>query len=150
MKKQHRFTTKWFIFLLVLAGLGDLVSLIPTIGDLVAPIYFGFFSWYLYKTGHGIFNWKLFVTDGISFVAEMIPVVQELPMMMVATILVFTISRFEDKTGLSTAELAKGKVRRIKRPPPLNQDGVRAPRKNPDNIVEADFSTGGQDLDMAA
>lgn len=130
--------------LLGVATIAELITLIPFAGDFVGPAFWVCMSWYLWKTGHGILNPKTFVPELISFAAEMIPAVQELPTIMVATLLIIIVSRFEDNTGISVMNpLSKGqKVNLPKKVIPLNQGGKRAPRANEEDVEE--------ELDMAA
>lgn len=128
-KKKYRIGFGMVFILIMMAGVADIVSLIPFVGTLVGPTFWVVMSWYLWKTGHGLLNWKTIIPEGISVVAEIIPVIQELPTIIVATIVIVVISRVEDKTGISLANpLSKGqKVRLPSRTPPFNEGGIRKP-----------------------
>jgi hypothetical protein len=152
--KKHRIGWGMFFLILVVAILFDVATFfLPFAGDLIAPIYWGAFSWYLFKTGHGLLNWKTGIAEGLSLLGEMIPVVQALPTICTATAVIFFISRLEDKTGLSITQIA-GKVKNpmAKRLEPFYKDGVRQPRKapKPEPEPEEDFSTDFDDAEMAS
>lgn len=133
----------------ILGGLADIVTLIPFVGAIVSPVYFVIFGFYLWKSGHGLVNWKNLVSGGISVAGEMLPFIQAFPTITLATAVIFGISRTEDKTGLSLTPHKKHGVTPPRSPrEPANKDGVRPPRKG--NIVDADFSTQKEDIDMSA
>ncbi len=115
---------------MVIATVGDLISLIPGGGDIVSPIFWGLMALYFWKKGMGLFNGRRFAAAAISFVAELIPAVQELPLLLAGIIAVLFIIRIEDKTGKSIIKpLSKGVTPpRIERNPFNGQPGVRPPR----------------------
>lgn len=96
------------IFWLISATVADLLSLIPFVGDIVGPLFWICFSIYLWKIGCGFLNARRLATEIISAVGEMIPVVQEFPLILVGTILVILMIVFEDKTGIKVMP-TKGK-----------------------------------------
>jgi hypothetical protein len=129
-EKKYRISWKMIIFWVGIAIIIDLLTIIPIVGDIAGPAYWLIFGFYLYKTKHGLVNWKTLAPEIISVAGEMIPVAQALPSILAATIVIFVVSRSEDKTGISIlAPLSKGqKVRLPNKIPPLNQGGVRSPR----------------------
>ncbi len=157
-KTNYRIGWGMIFALLVVSGIADIATIIPFVGDLVGPAYWGGMTWYLWKTGHGIVDWKKLVTGGFSIVVELIPFLQWLPTIFVCTAIIIVISHFEDKTGLSLAHpLSEGKkltLPRQQRRSPANQGGVRLPRKDheiaQDNIINADFSPPNREEDIAA
>ena len=118
-KPKHRIGWLAIIVLLLVSGIADLTTLIPLVGDFVGPVFWICMSWYLWKTKHGLINWKNLVPELISLVAELIQIVQEFPTIIGATIVIIVISRLEDKTGIKLTPPSKIK--------PLNQGGVRKP-----------------------
>ncbi len=136
-KLKYRIGAVGIVFLVALATLADLFSLIPFVGDIVGPIFWICASVYLWKIGCGLLNARRLATSLISMVAEMIPIVQELPLILAGMIAVIVMVRMEDKTGISIPGIGDKKsgshlVQNGVNPPhqqqiPLNQDGVRAP-----------------------
>jgi hypothetical protein len=113
---------------------------------ILRPHCFGYFSaLYGWTKGLGLFNGRKLAAMAISWVASLIPVVQELPIEVTAGIIaIILITRIEDKAGVSVIKpLSQGKQigsaktmlnfngRREPRPrEPLNGGegaGVRAP-----------------------
>src|SRR3989344_8145845 len=128
--KKHRIGILAIVILVLISGLADATTLIPLVGDFVGPVFWVFMTYYFYKTKHGLLNWKNLAPSIVSFVAEFIPVVQEFPTIIGATIVIIFVSRLEDKTGISLMKpLSQGqKVHLPSRTPPLNQGGIRQPR----------------------
>ncbi|MDQ5893040.1 MAG: hypothetical protein QG640_50 [Patescibacteria group bacterium] len=132
MKKKYRIGVLGIIVFVCLAGIFDLLTLIPFVGTLFGWVYFVIFTIYLVKTGHGFINAKTLAPQAISIVAEFIPAVQELPTIIAATIAVIAISRIEDKTGISLMPGSKiGVTAARKKINPANKNGVRGPMKRP-------------------
>jgi hypothetical protein len=123
--------------LILIAGIADLLSLIPFVGDFVGPIYWVCVSIYLWKIGMGFVNPRRIITEVASTLVELIPVLQWFPSILLGTGIVIALTRFEDKTGISATSLTKGNIGAAlnhagTRQPtgntaPLNADGVRAP-----------------------
>jgi len=102
-EKSHKIRIKTWVFIAMLAVsiVADLISLIPAANDavaIVAGVVFGLWWWFL---GLGFLNLKKVITYVVSIVAEFIPFVSILPMITVAVIVTFVISRTEDKLGIS-------------------------------------------------
>lgn len=130
-EKQNRIGSGIILILIILAGMVDLINLIPIVGGLVSSGYWFAFSYYLYKTGHGLFNWKVAIPEIISVAIEWVPMVSFLPSVMAGTLAIVAISRIQDKTGIN---LIPGQTLK-KMTPPRNQRvpvngtaGVRPPR----------------------
>ena len=133
-QKKNRIGWGMIIGWFLLSGLADLCTLIPFVGTAVGPAYWVLFGFYLWKTGHGLVNWRRAVPGLLSIVGEFIPFVQALPTIWTATILIIILSRLEDKTGIAISQhFSKRNMRFPDRRRPLNKNGVRQPRKN--NIV---------------
>jgi hypothetical protein len=107
------------------------LTLIPIVGDIVGPVFWTSIAYYFWKKGLGLFNWRRFVPEIISFIAELIPGVQELPSMFLGMIIIALLTKIEQKTGINPINLVKGKITppRIVRKP-LNNGGVRQPKSS--------------------
>lgn len=109
------------VLLVFIAICADLATFIPLVGDLVAPAYWFAMVIYLWTIGCGFLNARRLATELLSFVLEMIPGLQELPTIFLATILIIVFVRLEDRTGLKLAKpFSEGKR-------PLNANGFRSP-----------------------
>jgi pheromone shutdown protein TraB len=77
--KKHRIG--WFaIFILVfLALVCDLLGLIPFVKDVLGTIFWICASIYFWMIGMGIFNGRKLAVMMVSWVASLIPVIQEIP-----------------------------------------------------------------------
>lgn len=144
---KYRIGMGMSIFLICFAGLFDLISLIPGAGTILGPIFWIIIGIYLWTKGMGIINGKRLVTGGLSLVAEIVPVVQELPALVAGIIIVLLIIRIEDRTGLSIVKpIQKGVTPpRISRNPVNSTPGVRPPRIKPQNYTASD-----EDMTLAA
>ena len=118
---NYRLSAFAIVAMIFFAAFADLLTLIPLAGDVIGPVYWVLISFFLYLKGFGIINGRRLSTSIISTVAEMIPAVQALPMIMAGTVVLIVFSRIEDKIGIS---LTKGKAGINS---PLNQNGVRTP-----------------------
>lgn len=83
-----------------LALIADLFTLIPFVGDVVGPIFWVGASFYLYFKGFGFVNGRRLATSAISLVGELIPAIQELPLILAGAIAIIVLARIEDRTGL--------------------------------------------------
>ncbi len=128
---RNEITNKTWVGLSFLALFNDLLTLIPIVGDVVGPVFWVGIGYYFWKKGLGIFNWRRFVPEIISFIAELIPGVQELPSMFLGMIIIALLTKIEQKTGINPINLVKGKITppRIVRKP-LNSGGVRQPKSS--------------------
>ncbi len=129
---QYRLGTLSIVALIVAAIVADAITLIPFAGDFIGPAYWVIVSIFLYTNGFGILNARRLSTSVISMVAELIPAVQELPLILAGTIAVIIFSRIEDKLGIKVPTLggqATGNTVKGVAPGqmPLNVDGVRRP-----------------------
>lgn len=132
--KKYRMGMLGIVFWLGLAIIADLASLIPFVGSVVGPIFWVIFSIYLWKIGCGFVNARRLATGSLSMVAEIIPGIQELPLVVVGVIIVIFMVRAEDKTGISLTPHS-GKITKLngsnarlpEKRVPLNVDGIRMP-----------------------
>ncbi len=146
-KTQYRISMGMSVVLIIFATVCDALSLIPFVGDAVSPIFWIITTIYLWIKGVKILAGSKLATTAISFVGEMIPGIQEFPILMGGIIAILFIIRAEDKTGLSLLKpMSKGITPpRLQRNPFNGKAGVRPPRKTipmQDNTEE--------ELDMAA
>jgi hypothetical protein len=130
LKTKYRISMAMSIFLIVIAGCFELIGLIPVLGSFSATIFWFCIGLYFWSKGMGLFSPKKLVTVAISYVIEIIPLIQWLPALIIGIIVFLIIIRIEDKTGLSVlAPMKKGstppRVVRI----PKNINGVRQPEK---------------------
>lgn len=132
--RKNRISNKAAALLIGSAIIADLLTLIPIVGIVVGPVYWILINIYLMKSGLGFMSGKRLATSGISAIAEIIPVIQELPTISVAMIIIVVTTRIEDKTGISVGSVASGPhlnsngVRTAaQKQPPLNQGGQRLP-----------------------
>jgi hypothetical protein len=131
-KTKYRIGTVAVILLIVTAVIADLITLIPIAGDIVGPLYWIIVSVYLWKAGLGFVNGRRLAVEAISIVAELIPVVQELPAILAGVIAIIIMTRIEDRTGISLNPLKKKGVTppRMSRQPLNSTPGVRPPRQS--------------------
>ncbi len=123
------------VLLIVSAVIADLLTLIPLVGVLAGPIYWILINIYFLKAGFGLMSGKRLATSGISAVAEIVPVIQELPTITVGMIIIIITTRLQEKTGISLGSipgkgphLNSGGVRMpAQKQQPLNQAGIRPP-----------------------
>lgn len=132
-KTQYRISIPISIVIMAFATVCDLLSLIPLVGDIVSPIFWGIMAAYFWTKGMGFLNGRRFAVAAVSFVAEMIPAVQELPFILAGAIAVLFMIRVEDKTGISLVKpMSKGVTpARLEKNPFNGQKGTRLPNKRP-------------------
>ncbi|MFA6601428.1 MAG: EI24 domain-containing protein [Candidatus Paceibacterota bacterium] len=109
--------------LILLALFADALSLIPFVGNFVGPIFWVCASLYFWKKGCGFLKPGRLVTGAVSMIAELIPLIQELPTIVVAMAIMLGSIRLEDKTGISLSNPGHKTARK-----PLYQDGRRLPQ----------------------
>lgn len=145
MNEQTEYRIKNATVIYILAGFADALTFIPGAGDVIAFVYWPLAAVYFWKKGLGFVNGRRIATGAISFVAELIPIAQAFPTILVATIAIVAMSRTEDKTGIKLPLKGKGNMRSPKNvggtrlphaesapnkhiaPTPLNEKGVRHP-----------------------
>jgi hypothetical protein len=153
--KNSRIGNGMAFLILIIAGITEVLTLLPFVGDLIAPIFWIAFALYLWKAGCGFLKLQRLAPEIVSFACEMIPGLQELPTIILATILIILTVRLEDRTGRSILKpLASGKgplnqngVRRPINTPfnrPLNEDGVRQPTNYQPSSAKVGGSAGGR------
>jgi hypothetical protein len=134
-EKKPKLSTTASVVLVVLAGIADLLSLIPAVGILVGPVFWLCAGAYFWIAGLGFVNGRRLVTGGISTVAEIIPGIQAIPTILVGVIAIIAMEKIQEKTGINVTSVAGGKnplVSSGSRMPnpikPANQAGIRAPQ----------------------
>ncbi|MEK7213817.1 MAG: hypothetical protein AAB637_01745 [Patescibacteria group bacterium] len=131
-KGKKRIDFGMIVIWVVSAVFIDLINLIPFLGGLISSFYWIVFSFYLWKTGHGLLNWKIAISEIISIVVEWIPFLGFLPSTIASTIAIVAISRFEDKTGKSlipNQTMKKMTLPRNQRKPVNAEEGIRPPNQ---------------------
>lgn len=110
-KPKYRIGTVAIIILVFFAIIADGLGMIPFVKDFTASIFFVCASVYFWMKGMGILNGKKLAAMAISWIASMIPIIQEIPLEVTAGIIaIILITRIEDKTGISvTKPLSQGK-----------------------------------------
>jgi hypothetical protein len=134
-KPKYRLANVAILGIMSLAGLADLITFIPIAGDIIGPIFWVGASVYFWKSGLGMINPRRLAASLLSFVAELIPIVQEFPTIIVGTAAIIIMSRIEDRTGLSLNPLQKKPGITPPRGRKLgmnNKVGVRTPNINTD------------------
>lgn len=127
---QYRLGMISIAVLVTVAAAADAITLIPFAGDFIGSAYWVIVSIFLYTKGFGILNARRLSTSVISMVAELIPAVQELPLILAGAIAVIVFSRIEDRARAKAgAKISSGDTSRQ----PLNVDGVRQPAALGDN-----------------
>lgn len=130
-KKKYRIGFGWGIVLVVLAGIADLIGLIPFMETISGTFFWAIAGVILWMKGCGLLNWKRFVSAAISLAIGWVPTLQALPQLVAGIIAILILIYLEDKTGMSLVHpLSNGKkVRLPNKLQPLNQGGVRKPRE---------------------
>lgn len=135
--KNSRIGNGAAIALILLAVIADLLTLIPLVGDFVAPIFWFGIAIYLWSIGCGWTNPEYLVTEVADMIVEMVPGLQELPFIVLGMIIIIILVRIEDRTGVPVMKMVGGGVPKNVggvrapqlKPPPLNSDGVRLPQR---------------------
>lgn len=134
---KYRISIKIGVLFLCLAAIADLVTLIPVAGTFLGWIFWAIMTLIFWKMGLGLVNWRRLVPALISAAAKFFPVVQELPTIIAAMLVILIFTRIEDKLGMKLLP-TKGKpgvtAPRLKRGPPAYQNGVRLPRSKDEDI----------------
>ena len=134
-KPQYRLNGKEIVGLLAIALVADLLTLIPFVGIAVGPIFWVLMNRHLNKKGLGGISGTKGLPKIISAIAEVLPVVQELPTIFAGMSIIIIASRIEDKTGVPvTRAMSQGK----QPAPAANFNGRREAfqQEAPLNIVE--------------
>jgi hypothetical protein len=131
------------IVLLMLAVVNDGLSIIPIIGGIFGGFHWILVSIYLSLRGFKLINARRLTTTALSFIAEVLPVIQILPTLTLGTAAIIFMTRMEDKRnkGMKGGNPNK-KSSRIddratdsnvqQQDQPLYVDGVREPVRNTD------------------
>ncbi|MFA6295251.1 MAG: hypothetical protein WC666_02385 [Candidatus Paceibacterota bacterium] len=124
--KKSRISNMAAIFLIVIALIADLLTIIPFVGTLVGPLFWACIALYLWQIGCGFLNPRRLITGLISTIGEVMPAIQELPLIFVGIVLIILMVRLEDKTSASIMKKVPNNSGRK----PLNQAGTRQPNGN--------------------
>lgn len=151
-KPKYRIGVVAIVILVAIAFIADIIGLIPLAKDITASVFWIGTGVYFWMKGMGIFNGKKLAAVAISWIASLIPVIQELPIEITAGIIaVILITRVEDKTGISVLKpLSEGKqiasaktmlnFNGRREPPPRQQlnekEGVREPEKDAELVPQ--------------
>jgi hypothetical protein len=145
---KHKISKQATYILIGLAGIADIFTFIPFVGDFVGWIFWIIMSVVFWKLGLGLVNYRKLTSMLISTAIEFIPFVQMLPSITAAMAAIIFFSRIEEKTGLKIlpTKTKPGITRPNIRKAPLNsQSGIRQPR----NIVKLEQPV-DEGLDIAA
>ncbi|MDQ2933197.1 MAG: hypothetical protein M3Q80_02345, partial [bacterium] len=88
-EKKHKLGFIAFIVLFIIAVLADALTFIPFVGIIVGPMFWAGATLYFWKAGMGLMNWGRVVTSIISTITELIPFLQEFPLITVGVIVIF-------------------------------------------------------------
>lgn len=153
-KTKYRVGIGMSVVLIGVAGIFDIAnfftSFIPFVGSAIGAIFWFVSGLYLWTKGVGLFGGKKIAVTAISFIAELVPIVQALPMLTAGIIGVLLVIRIEDKTGMSIVKPMKAGVTlpRYKRVPLNGQKGLRLPNKQ--NTDQKEYTADDEDLTLAA
>jgi len=121
---KYRIGWKGAAILIFFATIADILSLIPIVGAMTGPIFWAGATIYLWKAGCGLANPRRLATTAISFLGEIMPAVQMLPLTLTGIIVILVMVRREDKIGMKKAPSDQNR----REPPPRqvpNQNGRR-------------------------
>ena len=127
-QSKHRIGTLAIALFVLCALVADLIGLIPLAKDLTGTIFWGISSFILWRKGLGMFNGRKLAAMAMSWVAGLIPIIQELPIeITVGIIAVIIISRIEEKTSVSVIKPMSGGKSLSSAGQVLNSGGRREP-----------------------
>ncbi|MES2314615.1 MAG: hypothetical protein V4524_01610 [Patescibacteria group bacterium] len=135
-KPQYHLDNGAIFKFLAVAGFADLITFIPITGDFVSPVFWLCASLYLWKKGLGLINARRLGVELISFIAELIPGIQEFPTILAAAIAIVVMSRIEDKTGFKIPLKGRGTNS------PVNNNRVRLPETQTGNSYIPNTTSG--------
>ncbi len=130
-KKKNRIGWIMIIILLIIAYAVDNINPIPIIGGIITTFYWLAFSFYLFKTGHGLLNYKNIVPGFLSVVIEWLPAVSIIPTVLISTAIIIIFSRIEDRMGISLLPMSSpgNRPARNIRKPVNSTPGIRMPNR---------------------
>ncbi len=143
---KYRVSTGLGVILIILAGVADLATFIPVVGNFLGFLFWAVMAVVFWKLGLGFINYRRFVPMLISTATEIFPVVSFLPTIIAGMFAILILSRIEDKTGLKilpskgNLDITKPKLRRV----PVNSTaGVRQPRNTikPEQTTDEESDT---------
>lgn len=132
MDKKNRIGNYAIVLITALAGLADLLTLIPGVGDVLGWLSWIMFAIIFWIKGLGFFSPKKLAISIVSVVTELVPGVQALPTITAGVIAILVMTRAEDKLGISLNPMQKkpGVTMPRNQKTPVNSiAGVRPPRK---------------------
>ena len=128
---KYRIGLGWGIVLVAMAGIADLIGLIPLLESISGTAFWAIAGIILWMKGCGLLNWERLAPAASSLAVAWVPALQALPQLVAGMIAIIILIYLEDKTGMSLVPpLSNGKkVRLPNKLQPLNQGGVRKPRE---------------------
>src|SRR5574343_803087 len=129
--KKNRIKFIAIVILIISAIFVDILNTIPLLDGIVSTFYWMFVSVYLWRTGHGLINWRSVIPESISLIIEWIHALSAIPTVFISTVLIIILSKIEDKTGVSIQ--LPGKTpgitpKRNTKTPVNSTPGIRPPR----------------------
>lgn len=106
-EKKHKISGVEFGFMLGVAALFDAVSVVPVLNFASLVVGGGTFALWFYSKGMGLISPKKLAVWVAGGLIEAIPAISVFPSFIVGVIIMFSISRAEDVTGI-TIPLSKG------------------------------------------
>jgi len=124
-KKKYKIGNGAVATLIALASLVDILTLIPFVGTFIGWLFWVLVGVYFWKVGLGFVNWRRLAPSIVSALIELFPFAQEFPTIVAAMVIILTLTRIQEKTGLSLlAPLKKGqKIRLPEKIEPLYSGG---------------------------
>jgi hypothetical protein len=130
---KYRVSTDAGVILIMLAGVADLATLVPVVGNFLGWSFWVVMAVVFWKLGLGLVNFRKLASVLISTAMEFIPFIQALPTITAAMAAIIFFSRIEDKTGLKILP-SKGKPGitkpKLQRNPVNSTAGIRQPRNS--------------------
>lgn len=129
-KKKNRIGWIMIIILLIISFAVDSINPTPIIGGIITTFYWYAFSLYLFKTGHGLLNYKNIIPGFLSVIIEWLPAISFIPTVLISTAIIIIFSRIEDRIGISLLPMSSPRGRSSRKAQPLNSTpGIRMPNK---------------------
>ena len=110
-KTKYRFSSTEIYYIGFIALTFDAITLIPFAGDFLAPIFWIFFSYYIFIFKGIKADAKKLATEAIDILLKLIPGIQEFPEISLGVFIIIAITRVEDKikakTGINPGIIGK-------------------------------------------
>jgi len=103
--KRQRINSVAIIFMVAIAIIFDLISLIPFVNIVSELIAYAIFGLWFYLLGVGFMNPKRFAVAAVSAIIGFIPFLSMLPELTVAVIVVILMVKSEDRLGIKMPSL---------------------------------------------